>query len=472
MQAESSGELKWLPTLCLVLLIFFALWIRIPYLEKAVYSDEIAFLNSFQMESIFDDNKTATHPPLLRKLFNPFEHSQTIYFARLTSLCASLIAIVLGWVWGKQLGRTWLAGLVMASALTFLPIANQNSAVYNSYAIVTMLLLWHGWALSRMVENNNYSLGLRTEVIVSTLMLPQFHYMAIPFLFLEACGLMLFMPIKRILLFYVPSAIACLPWLWIVFSFPDERLSPMQSNLVEALMGVMNLSFPDDSLGYSVFPLVVACTVKIFFSWSQFNNSFRLVGIGILAVLVTVFYVGSEHYLTYSVTTFSLGYILASLVVGFHVFRQRNLSIKKYTVGLIILFCINSSFHLYKSKYKISSQENLSNFSQTWREELPEDIKDIRIVPGYLTIAFRYYLTGTVGHDPVTFPVCSKAGDSIGYDRCLMVDGVKISGSDIHNLSVKRPILFFHNQDAPIQWPEGCEIQRDEAYNRVVICLR
>jgi len=221
----------------LALIIGFGGWLRWPLLDVGILGDEQALLQYHGLERFWRDSLSALHPPLYRMSFRMFlDPLAALEMGRMGSFVAGLALIGLMAVNARRLLGSRIAGLAAALWCAALPVGIIWSALFRPYSIWMLLVAAHMWTVMRWLEPGAESAKWRSiPVVLTALLLPQVHYMSVPWLAVFGLSLVVFGLVSwRRLWVYLPSALLFLPLCWFVLGSRNPNMRRQSGDLLES----------------------------------------------------------------------------------------------------------------------------------------------------------------------------------------------------------------------------------------------
>jgi hypothetical protein len=221
-----------------LLVVAFAAYLRVPFLQKSATSDEISLIDPRGVQAILFGYETRSNPPLHRLLINvPFRDAGEAWRAgQALSLIATLAAMMFAFSLALRLTDGSLTA-AMAAALMIgaNPVFLQESTRFRSYAPWMAVAMWQWHALARVVDEES-DRRARIEFIIATALLPWLHYTSVLMLAAEAVALIVVTRTWRTIMLFIPAAIAALPLAWIFHAALGSQYPQPQDRFIQRLL--------------------------------------------------------------------------------------------------------------------------------------------------------------------------------------------------------------------------------------------
>ncbi|MCB9665674.1 MAG: hypothetical protein H6732_16315 [Alphaproteobacteria bacterium] len=487
----------WVERSVLLGLILLGGWLRLGTLDDGISPDEFANLWHGGLESawaIAVDPESGVNPPLLRLLFNPLlPEPWTFTLGRLFSWSCGVAAIGLAFVVGRGAsGGSSLAGLAAAALVALDPQAVKMSGRFRAYAawVATMgwqLVALEAWMRARRAEDAEAARRWAPHVVVSALLLPQWHYVAIPVLLALGAFLLAQRPFRRGVLLYVPAAVAVAPLGLIVLGETGARvehgtplprlyalllsldLRGLPSLVRTARPWLPEALRPEAEHAVIAVPLGVALLVALL-CWRRWNDLGRACLVGAVAVLLTAL-AFSRVQLVRTPTVLMLLVFAAPLLaalpsrlpwLGRQVWGPPMLLL---ALGALVGPGLPGDLDATRHEEVYAGLPRFAEEHRRWdaeRGDLP-----VRTWPAYTYVGLYYYLTGRHvrfmdGYGP--------SGCGPTEDGCFAVDGVRYLAIREGDREAPRGALVAAFGRPPDGFADGCTSLHEERWYRVWRC--
>jgi hypothetical protein len=436
-------------------------WIRVRSLTQSPTSDELSFLKWRGVDWIFRDSINQLHPPFFRMSVTAFfEPDQALLVGRYVALTAGLLGIVVVWALTRRATDSRLAALCGAATFAALPAHIAFSAMFRPYTTLALLMATHLLTLSYWVDNKGRGwAGL--WVGLTALLMPQVHYIAVPWLALTGLSVVILTPLRWTrLAVYLPAALAMLPLFGSISSNLSAQKSP-GANIMrsfEHLFGMGLSAAPGAAFLSQMWPISLTALVLTTLLWRFINRQQQVLVLGAIAMCLTVLWAAGKHQLAPS-TQLLAAPILIPLVVSLPwvlTHRSRFLALIPPAVFLTIVSSTAVMLHArvtYDQSHP-KSQDRLGLFFTQYNTMVPKG-HDIRIKKPTDVDLARFVLTQSLRTNNDTLPGCPDS-------RCFQYDG-RFWVAGFEDKWDRPSVWISSRRQLPDPLPEGCTAMETES---------
>lgn len=436
---------KRLPWALLAGITLWAAWLRWPVLGQGYSPDEFANLFHGSVWALVTDPESGVNPPLLRLIFNaPLPEPQTLQASRALSFAAGVGAVPMAFLLGRRAseGSAW-AGLLAASAMAAHPYAVEMSGRFRAYGPFMLALGWHLWALGHAPSDRAGPARRRARqhVVLSAILLPWLHYMAVPLLLLSGLAWSASPRTRDLFRLYVPAGLLVSPMAWFVLADTSARVSSPRP-LSHTLLHLVSLELPSrpalwtwtkaatEGTGFATGPmgrfhlsaaLVALTLLGALFVWQRLSATERGLTVYAGALLASVVLLSPIQYVRSPVVTMWLvpvAPLLASLPR-----HLPGVGLPRVVPALILLAVMSDVPERLGAVRERSPADSLRDFAQRWRSyDALRDGRPIHSFPEYTLSGLYFYLKGQhirADGDPPPGSPCATVGPG-----CMVHDGV------------------------------------------------
>ena len=404
------------------LMLLAGAWIRVPSLTQSPTSDELSFLKWRGVDWIFRDSLNRVHPPFFRMSVTAFfEPEQALLVGRCLALTAGLLGIVVVWALTRRATDSRIAALCSAAAFTALPTHIAFSTMFRPYTALALLMAAHLLALGHWVDDKGRGrAGL--WVGLTALLMPQVHYIAVPWLALTGLSVVIFTRLRWIkLAVYLPAALAMLP----LFKSILGNLSAQSSagadttRSLEHLFGMGLHAAPGSPFLSQMWPISLTALVLTTLLWRFIRRQQQVLVLGALAMCLTVLWAAGKHHLAPSTQMLGAPILIPLVVALPWVLAHRSpfLAPLPPAVFVTIVGSITVMLHSrvsYEQNHP-KGQDRLGLFFKQYSTMVPKG-HDIRFKqPSDVDLA-RFALIQSLRTNDDTEPGCPNS-------RCFQYDG-------------------------------------------------
>gem|GEM_PF-3639995 len=469
MTNESSPKRTPWELLCLAVVVVWGATERWTLIGHGPTSDEISLLKWRGWEWIFRDTVNRWHPPLYRMSFTSWlEPAEALSSARHVSLLAGLLTIVMVWALARGLTKSRILALAAALGMAALPHHMLFSVMFRPYAVMLMLMCAHLLCLSRWIQPDPprwapWAVGLTATV------LPQIHYLALPWLALTAVGTTaLLRPSWRTLIPYLGAPLVLLPLFEHITGNMGSTTptSPDWGTLTEHLFG-MGLRSKSTLPGAQEFwPIGIVATAATTARWRWLSAPGRVTVIGTLSMLAAITWAAGEHRFTPSTKLLIAPMLWAMIAALPQVIPGRwTMTRSVRWLVAVVLGWVTADALQHRLNYhsnNASPSDQIVNFIRAAPERFPTDHAIRFRVSSHLEIA-RYMMGRGVFR-------ATELDDGCPTNRCMNIDGrlwLVDPGDDYTGASV----LVLKRAKTPPQLPPHCtHAEQEKDLPRFAIC--
>jgi hypothetical protein len=397
-------------------------WVRMRSLDQGTTSDELSFLRWRGVDWIFKDSLNRVHPPFFRMSVSAFfEPEQALLVGRCMALTAGLLSIGVVWALTRRATNSRIAALCGAAAFAALPTHIAFSTMFRPYTTLALLMAAHLLALGHWVDNEGRGrAGL--WVGLTALLMPQVHYIAVPWLALTGLGVVSLTPLRWIkLAVYLPAGLAMLPLFESIFGNLSAQSSAgadtMQS--FEHLFGMgLNASKQAPFLS-QMWPISLTALVLTTLLWRFICRQQQVLVLGGIAMCLTVLWVAGKHHLAPSTQMLGAPFLIPLVVSLPWVLVHRSPFLAPIAPAVFVAIVGNITVLLHaRLTYELShskSHDRLQLFLSQYSTTTPKG-HDIRFKKPTDVDLARFALTQSLQTNNDTESGCPDS-------RCFQYDG-------------------------------------------------
>ena len=468
-KTDSSPSISWWELPLLAVVMMWGASARWALIGHGPTSDEISLLKWRGWEWIFRDTANRWHPPLYRMSFTAWlEPEQALTVARHVSLVAGVLTIALVWLLARGLTRSRLLALAAGLGLAALPHHMLFSVMFRPYAVLLMLMCVHLVCLSRWIPAGAPRWTVWGVGLTATL-LPQIHYIALPWLALTAVGTAVLLTRSwRTLLPYLGAPLMILPVLGHITANMGgaQPISPDWMKLTTYLFGMGLEGKPTMPTGRYFWPLGVVAAVALTLRWRWLRTPGRVLVVGTVSMLGAVAWVSGEHRLTPSTRLLIAPLLWVMLAALPQLIPARGWTSKtaRWTAA-VVLAGLTAQMVDDRLTYKRdhpSPSDQIVNFIRAVPDRFPEDHAIRFSTSSHLAVA-RYICAGEIF-------ASSEVADGCPNTQCSNIDGRlwMVDPKDGHDGA---SILVLRRTKLPPRLDAGCTLaQAEEGLPRFAIC--
>ena len=468
-KTDSSPSISWWELPLLAVVMMWGASARWALIGHGPTSDEISLLKWRGWEWIFRDTANRWHPPLYRMSFTAWlEPEQALTVARHVSLVAGVLTIALVWLLARGLTRSRLLALAAGLGLAALPHHMLFSVMFRPYAVLSMLMCVHLVCLSRWIPAGAPRWTVWGVGLTATL-LPQIHYLALPWLALTALGTAVTLKRSwRTFIPYLGAPVVILPLVGHITGTMESSgaITTDWHTLMTTLFGMGIEGNPKMPIGRYYWPVGVLAAAATLVRWPWLSVHGRVIVIGTLSMLGAVFWVSGQHRLTPSAMLliapmlWAMLAALPQLIPG----RWRITRIARWTAAAVLagltLQMVNYRLAYHRDHTRPSDQ--IVNLIESVPERFPPTHAVRFSNSSHLTIV--RYLTG---HG--LFAI-AELDEGCSNKRCINVDG-RLWMVDPKEGYDRDSILVLRRSKTPPPLPPGCTMApADPALPRFAVC--
>ena len=468
-KTDSSPSISWWELPLLVIVMVWGASTRWALIGHGPTSDEISLLKWRGWEWIFRDTTNRWHPPLYRMSFTAWlEPEQALTVARHVSLVAGVLTIVLVWLLARGLTRSRLLALAAGLGLAALPHHILFSVMFRPYAVLLMLMCIHLICLTRWIPAGAPRWTLWGVGLTATL-LPQIHYLALPWLALTAVGTAVLLTRSwRTLLPYLGAPLVILPVLGhiSVNMGGTQPVSPDWMKLTTTLFGMGLEGKPTMPIGRYFWPLGVVAAVALTLRWRWLHTPGRVLVIGTMSMLGAVAWVSGEHRLTPSTRLLisPMLWVMLAALPQLIPARGRISKTTRWAAAFVLAGLTTQMVHdrLTYQRTHSSPSDQIVNFIRAVPDRFPKDHAIRFSTSSHLAVA-RYIWNGEVFTPSEVVEGCPNK-------RCLNIDG-RLWMVDPEEGHDGASIVVLRRTKLPPSLDTGCTLaQAEEGLPRFAIC--
>ena len=438
----------------LAAIVSWGFWERWQRIGNGPTSDEVSLLKWRGWGWELSDNLNRLHPPLYRMSFTAWlDPAEALDAARLVSVVAGTLTIVLVWLLARRVTHSRLLGLGAALGIAALSYHILFSAMFRPYALLLMLMSAHLVSLTQWLRPERPRWAPWAVALTATVM-PQVHYLGLPWLGLTAlCTALLIHRSWRVLPLYLGAPLAILPVIGKI-SGNIVQSSPGPADwqrLGEFLFGMGVRAGPSHVILTNLWPLGLLALVLAVLRWRRLNTSGRLTVAATVSMLMTLAWVVGHHRLTTSTTLLiapMIWVLVAALPQAIPGSGRISTGLRWIVTGVLIWHIGSmATDRLEYLRNNPTPSERTAQFIEEAHDRFPEDHAIRFASSAHFTVA-RYLLAGRVL--PILHP-----DERCPHNRCEDING-RLWMVDTNEGWDGPSVLVLGWSKGPYSLPNGC----------------